>query len=102
MNYGKDTDWMIVVGKHRGFGYMIALFIDIFCGRAFGTITYLAKRFKFITVGFDNISVVDMDNRLSRTPLFKLCEISFQSYLGSALCKMLRKAVNKLIFLEVS
>ena len=68
MNFGKDTDWMIVVGKHRGFGYMIALFIDIFCGRALGTITNPSKRFKFKTVGFDNIAVVDMDNRLGRTP----------------------------------
>ncbi len=89
MNLGKDTDRMIVAGKHRGFGYMIAFFIDIFCGSAFGTITYPAKRFKFITVRVNNIAVVDMDSRLSRPSLFNLCEISFQSFSGSALGKML-------------
>ena len=88
MDLGKETKRMIVVGKDRGFGNMIALFIEIFCGSAFGTITYPSKRFKFVTIRLDNITVVDMDNGLSRTPFFNLCEVSFQSFPGSPLGKM--------------
>ena len=88
MDLGKETKRMIVVGEDRGFGNMIALFIEIFCGSAFGTITYPAKRFKFVTIRLDNITVVDMDNGLSRTPFFNLCEVSFQSFPGSPLGKV--------------
>ncbi len=43
MKFRKDADWVIVVGECSGFCYMIALFIDTFCGSAFGAVANPAK-----------------------------------------------------------
>lgn len=41
----------------------------------FRTIAHPTERFKFVTVRFHNIAVIDMNNRMLRTPFFNLCQI---------------------------
>ena len=94
MEFRKNTDRMAVICEYCGFCDMIAFFKNIFCSSTFRTITNPSKRFEFVTFRFDNIRVINEDDRLLRTPLFHQGKISFESFLGRAFSKMSRKAVN--------
>lgn len=59
---------MIAVGKYGGFCNMITFLINIFCSGTLRTIAYPAKRLKFITIRFYNVTVIDMNDRVSRAP----------------------------------
>ena len=61
---------MVAGGKSTSLCDMISFFIYIFCGSTFGTITYDAKRFKFIAVRFYDIAVIYMNHRFRRNQGF--------------------------------
>ena len=57
---------MITGSKNTGFCYMITFFINIFRGSTFGAIPDESDVFKFITVGFDNIAAIQLENIFSK------------------------------------
>ena len=89
---------MVAFCKYRSFCYMIPFFVNILCGGGFGAIAYPSKGFKFVTFRFDNVTVIDMDDRLIRAPFFYLCQVRYESIFWSAFCKMPGKAVNDIDF----
>lgn len=80
--------------EYSGFCDMITFFKNIFCSSTFRTIANPSKRFEFVTFRFDNIRVINEDDRLLRTSLFHWGKISFESFFGSAFSKVAGKAVN--------
>ena len=62
---------------------MIALFINIFCGSTLGTIEYPSKGFKFITLRFNNIGIIDENDRLFRE---QNCGNSREKYIAFLFC----------------
>lgn len=70
---------MIAGSKNAGFGYMVPLFINIFCKCAFRTFPDDAKGFKLIVVRFGNITVINVNDRIGRYPFFNLLQIGESS-----------------------
>ena len=68
MDFGKQAYGMIAGCKHGGFGYMIALLINVFGGSAFRAVTDPSKVLEFISVRLHDVAVIDMDDGMSRTP----------------------------------
>ena len=68
MDFGKDTDGMIIVCQEAGFRDMIALLINAFCICAFGAVPDKSEGFKMISVRLCDVGIIDMDNRLIGNP----------------------------------
>lgn len=66
--YGREAHGGIAGSKHGGFGYMIALLINVFGGSAFRAVTDPSKVLEFIAVRLHDVAVIDMDDGMSRTP----------------------------------
>lgn len=79
---------------------MIAFFVDIFGICAFRTIPDNALCFKFITVKFNNIAVVDMYDRFVRCPSVDCAKIEIQDFLWSSFIKVSGKAFHGIDLFE--
>ncbi|CUX14314.1 hypothetical protein BN3456_00045 [Clostridium sp. C105KSO13] len=101
MDSGKDTDWMIAFCKDTGFCDMIPFLVNIFSGCAFGTIPNNAKSFKFITIWFYNVTVINVNNRFRRNPFFNRMKIGYSCLCRNSFVKMSGKAVNNIYLLRI-
>ena len=70
MNPGKDADRMSAVCHDASLRNMIAFFINIFNRGTFRAITNSPQSLKFVTIGFDNIGIIDVNNGFRRSPVF--------------------------------
>ena len=82
--FWKDTDRMIAGSKDTGFCYMVSFPINVFRRCTFRAITYDTKRFKFITIWFYNITVINVDDWFRRNPFFNLLEIRRCSFIRNS------------------
>lgn len=98
VDFRKDAGRMAVTGKNGGLCYIVAFFMNIFCGRTFGTVTHPAEGFKFVTVRLYDIAVIDMDDRLVRTPFFNLNQGRNESLLWYSFCQIAGKTVYGINF----
>ena len=79
---------MIAACKNTGFGNMISFFVNIFGGGTFRTITNDTKSFKFISVRFCNIAVINVNDWFIGNPFFNCLKIGNRGFLRNSLFKM--------------
>lgn len=67
MDLRENTDRMSAFSKDTGFRDMIFFFINVFGVRTLGAVPDETEIFKTLTVGVDDIGVIDENNRLRRS-----------------------------------
>ena len=80
---------------------MIPLFINILCRSTLRTIPDNTEGFKFVTIRFYHITVINVDDRLIGNPFFYCLKIGGCSFCGGAIFQMSGKAVNDINFFRV-
>lgn len=96
MNLRKEADRMIVGCQYTGFRHMIASLINIFCISTFRAVSDKAKGFKFVTVWFHHITVIDVNDRFSRSPFTDGFQIRFQCSIRNAFVQMSGKTYYRI------
>lgn len=101
MDSGENTDRKIIFCQDTGFGYMVSFFVNIFVFCAPGTIPDKTESFKFITVGFDDVGVINMDNRLCRDPFMDQGQIRADGFWRGTLVQMPSKPFRRIYFFSI-
>ncbi len=96
MDFRKDADGMAVFCEGAGFRNRVAFFIDIFCIGVFGAVPDKAEGFEFTAVRFDDIRVINMDDRFVWEPFADWGEIGIQGFARDAFIQMPGEAFNRI------
>ena len=76
---------MIIFSENTGFCYMISFFINCFGSSTFRADSDKSESFKFVTIRLYNIAVIDVYDRLLRSPFTDSSKIRFKCGGGSAI-----------------
>lgn len=98
---GKDADRVIAFCKDTGFRDMVTFLVNIFSGGAFRTIADDTESLKMITIGFDDIAVIDVNYRFIRNPFFNGLKIGSCRQPRNATVEMFRKGINNIYFFGI-
>ena len=75
--------------------------VIIFSGGAFRTIADDTESLKMITIGFDDIAVIDVNYRFIRNPFFNGLKIGSCRQPRNATVEMFRKGINNIYFFGI-
>lgn len=99
MDSGENAHGMAAFIKETGFRGMISFFINVFGVRTFGAVPDETETFKALTVGFDDIRVIDEDNRLRRDYCADVRKIRFNGRWRNTFIQMSGEPFHDIDFL---
>lgn len=84
MDLRKDADRMAVSCQDTGFCDRVALFINVFCNRTFRAVSDKTEGLEFTSIGFDNVTVIDVYDRFIGNAFTDICQGGFQKINGNS------------------